>query len=234
MTGGATDRIAALTAAILAAAALAACGGSGSTATDSTAPAETTEASSQPKTQGPGNKAGSTGDQESGSQSAGGKQASKKSVIVDPEPLKVSGGGSAQYRVQGGDNSVQEFGEEGDESELEEAAAVLHGYLVARAEEDWAGACATLSSQVKDQLQVLASRSDELKGKGCAEILQALTPTLPPSIRRQSTIVDAGSLRIEGDRAFLIFRGMEASTYAILMTQDDGAWKVNSLASTPL
>lgn len=149
-------------------------------------------------------------------------------------PLKVSGGGSSQYRVPGGDNSVQEFGEESDETELEEAATALHGYLVARADEDWAAACANLAETVEEQLRALAKRSKELEGKGCAAILGALTPKLPPAVRRESTIVDAGSLRLEGEQAFLIYKGVEDKTYTVLMVPEDGDWKVGSLAATPL
>jgi hypothetical protein len=163
-----------------------------------------------------------------------GKRDGGSRAKVQTSPLKVSGGGSAQYRVRGGDNSVQEFGEESNETELEEAATALHAYLVARAEEDWATACANLSESVAEQLQGLASRAEGLEGKGCAAILQALTPKLPPSVRQESTIVDAGSLRLEGEQAFLIYRGAEGKTYTILMAPEDGTWKVGSLAATPL
>jgi len=162
----------------------------------------------------------------------GGSSAAAKSV--DTAPLEVSGGGAEQYRVEGGDNSIQEFGEEGDEGELEEAAAVLHDYLVARAEEDWPAACDVLAGTVTDQLETLASRSDALDGQGCAKILEALTPPLPAAVRRESTIVDAGSLRHEGERAFLIFRGAGGDVYAIVMEQESGSWKVGALATTPI
>jgi hypothetical protein len=153
---------------------------------------------------------------------------------AETAPLKVSGGGSAQYRVKGGDNSVQEFGEESGESELEEASAALHGFYVARAEEDWPAACAQLSKAVVRQLGQLASRSDNLSGKGCPTILSALTPSLPAKVQKELTAVDAGSLRTEGERAFLIYRGMEGTVYTISMAQEGGAWKVGALAATPL
>ncbi|HEX6753122.1 MAG TPA: hypothetical protein VF093_06005 [Solirubrobacterales bacterium] len=148
--------------------------------------------------------------------------------------MKVSGGGSDQYRTEGGDNSIQNFGEEGGESELEEAATTLHDYLVARAEEDWPAACANLARTVTDQLDVLASRSDQLEGQDCAKILGTLTPPLPAAARRESTIVDAGSLRLEDERAFLLYRGAENTEYAVLMEREDGAWKVGALAATPI
>jgi hypothetical protein len=149
-------------------------------------------------------------------------------------PLKVSGGGSGQFRSKGGDNSIQNFGEEGDESELQEAAEALHGFYVARAEEDWAKACSYLSKTVVNQLRQLASQSSQLKGKGCAVVLHAFTRSVPASVRRKTTIVDAGSLRNDGEQAFLIYYGEGHAPYAMPMKEEGGEWKVGLLAGTPL
>jgi len=205
---------------------LSGCGGSGGGTGTSTAPdAESrSEGTAEREKSSEGNSP--AGEGEGGSAGTGSE--------VRAVPLKVSGGGSSQYRMPGGDNSVQEFGEESDEAELEEAATVLHEYLVARAEEDWPAACASVSESVEEQLQGLASRSRNLEGKECAAILAALTPRLPTSVRRESTIVDAGSLRFEGEQAFLLYAGAEGQTYTILMASEDGAWKIASLAATPL
>jgi len=218
--------------AVLLAVALGGCGGSGSDASTGTS----VQASAEPEASG--GKASGGGSAEgagkSGGGHGGGAGSAGSGTKVKTAPLKVSGGGSDQYRVQGGDNSIQEFGEESDEAELEEAAAVLHGYLVARAEEDWQAACAKLAKSVKEQLQELAARSESLKGRGCAAILETLTPPLPPTTRRESTIVDAGSLRHEGERAFLIYRGAGGASYAVLMAPEGGGWRVGSLGATPL
>jgi hypothetical protein len=222
--------LAALVTALVLAAALSACGGSGSGGSTSTG--------GQPPAAEPGGENGAAtagGNPRRSDDSSGGEAAPNGSgAKVETAPLKVSGGGSDQFRVRGGDNSVQEFGEESDESELEEAATTLHAYLVARAEEDWPAACGTLAKSVKAQLRALASRAEDLKGEDCAAILAALTPTLPPAVRRESTIVDAGSLRVEGEQAFLIYRGAEGKTYTVLMAPEDSGWKVGSLAATPL
>ncbi len=163
-----------------------------------------------------------------------GDESSSSPSSVDAAPLKVSGGGADQYRTQGGDNSIQSFGEEGDEADLEEAAEALHAYLVARAGEDWPAACAHLARTVTDQLDVLASQSGNLEGKDCAGILETLTPPLPATVRHESTVVDAGSLRLEGEQAFLIYRGAKDAGYAVLMAEEDGDWKVGALAATPI
>lgn len=178
------------------------------------------------KKQGSGGEASDAG--------SGSADSSSSSAKVEPEPLRVSGGGSEQFREPGGDNSIQEFGEESDESELEEAAAALHGFYVARAEEKWAEACTYLSTSTVQQFETLASRSDQLKGKSCAGILEGFTPALPASVRRETTLVDAGSLRHEGEQAFLIYSGEGGSVFAIPMDQEDGQWKVAALAGTPL
>lgn len=163
-----------------------------------------------------------------------GDESSSSPSSVDAAPLKVSGGGSGQYRTVGGDNSIQNYGEESDEAELEEAAKALHAYLVARADEDWEAACANLARTVTDQLDALASQSENLEGEDCAGILETLTPPLPVAARRESTAVDAGSLRLGDERAFLIYRGAKGTGYAILMVEEDGAWKVGALTGTPI
>lgn len=227
MRGRGIRSIAALGAALLVLA-LGGCGSSGSGASTGTSEGAPAHTGTTGRENGSGE--GTTKKAPSGQ---GGDGASGSGQEVQTAPLKVSGGGASQYRVKGGDNSIQEFGAESDETELEEAATALHGYLVARAEEDWPAACASLAKSVKEQLQSLASRSENLSGKGCAAVLQALTPPLPPAVRRESTTVDAGSLRLEGEQAFLIYRGAEDASYAVSMVPEDG-WKVGSLAATPL
>jgi len=219
-----------LLAVLLSAAALAACG-------------ENSESSSSAPSSGTG-KATTQGSGQDGGKSGGGSPEKSKGKSAEEAdsgsgtsaptaPLEISGGGSAQFRVKGGDNSIQNFGEESDESELEEAATALHDFYVARVRGEWQRACSKLSQLVADQLQTLASGTKQ-SGKGCSAILARLTPSLPPSVQRESTVVDAGSLRVEGDRGFLIYRGAEGTVYAINMALEDDVWKVGALAGVPL
>lgn len=156
-----------------------------------------------------------------------------KSANIDT-PLQVSGGGSGQFRTKGGDNSIQEFGAEGDEAELQEAAEAVHGFLVAQANEDWSAACSYLAKSMIQQLEQFAAQSKQFKGGGCPPILKAFTRPLPSAARRETTVVDAGSLRREGEQAFLIYYGAEKTAYAIPMKPEGGEWKVAALAGTPL
>lgn len=219
--------MAALLAVLLSAVALAACGGS-----DSSSSTPSNGGSSGSTAQGAGQGDGKS-DGES-TQKAGDEQGQSGSgATAQTAPLKVSGGGSGQFRVKGGDNSIQAFGEESGEDELEEAAIVLHDFYVARAKSEWQRACSKLAEVVVGQLRTLASHAEQ-SGKGCAATLAELTPSLPPSVARESTVVDAGSLRVEDDRGFLIYRGAEGTVYAINMALEDGSWKVGALAGVPL
>jgi hypothetical protein len=149
----------------------------------------------------------------------------------EPVPLRVSGGGSAQFRVQGGDNSVVDFGEEAGESDLEEAAEAVHGFYVARAEGDWPTACAHFSEALLKQLEGLAAKSER---ESCASFLESFTTRQSDAAWRKTTVVDAVSLR-EGDaKAFLIYRGAAGQVYAALLSEEGGEWKLASLSASTL
>lgn len=164
--------------------------------------------------------------------SSGSNSSSPTGSAVEPAPLRVSGGGSAPFRKPGGDNSIQDFGGEADEAELEEAAEVVHGFLVARANEDWAAACSYFSKAMVTQLEQLASQSGQLKDKGCPPIIDALTASVSSVIRQALTEVDAASLRYDDERAFLIYHGAEGIDYFMPLVREGGAWRVSALSST--
>lgn len=222
----------ALVAIALLAGILSACGGSGSSSTTSTS-STTTEGGGRAGGEATGRETSAAGGGQGKQQGSKAGNQSHQSEAREISPLHVSGGGSGQFRVKGGDNSVQDFGEESGGSELEEAAAALHDFFAARAEEDWSAACARLSKTVTEQLEQLGSRSKSAN-KSCPATLAALTPPLPPAVQRESTVVDAGSLRVEGERGFLIYRGAEQTVYAITMAREGEQWKVGSLAPVPL
>jgi hypothetical protein len=235
---GGTRPIAVLLAVALAALLLGACG-SGSSPTDSGG-STATEASAQAngaQEQGGSREqqGGANGDGPQGQESAPGKGPKKFTAAEVSTPLKVSGGGSKQFIVKGGDNSIQEFGEESGESELQEAAEAVHGFFVARAEGDWTAACSYLSKSMTEQLEQLAQSSTQLKDKGCASFLEAFTSRLPASTWKEITTVDAGSLRLEGEQAFLIYYGAPGKTvYAMPLAQEDGKFKVGALSGNAL
>jgi hypothetical protein len=244
VTGEGKRPLAAIVVAALLAALLAACGGSDSGSSDST---ETAPSGSAASAQNGGAGSGALEKPRSGSKQSQGQDGSAGSKSKDRSnqssgsppknvatPLEVSGGGSEQFRVKGGDNSVQEYGEESDESELQEVAEVVHDFYVARAEERWDEACSYLARSNVQQLEQLASQSPELKGAGCGPILKAFTRPLPASLQREVTSVDAGSFRREDEQGFLIYYGAGKTVYAMPLREEGGTWKVAALSGTAL
>lgn len=229
--------LAAFIAAVLVATALGACGGSDSDSSGSTeastATATTNAQDGSAEAGAPSDKAqAQDGQRGQGSQGEGGEDGSKPKNVATP--LEVSGGGAGQFRVKGGDNSIQEYGEESDEAELQEVAEIVHSFYVARAEERWDEACSYLAKPNIEQLEQLASRSSKFKNAGCGPILDAFTQSLPASIQREITTVDAGSFRHEGEQGFLIYFGAGGTVYAMSLRDEDGTWKVAALSGTTL
>jgi hypothetical protein len=159
----------------------------------------------------------------------GGKSTSSPEVA----PLRVSGGGSAQFLVRGGDNSIAEYGTEASHSELTRAARVLHRYLTARAARDWELACDYLTTRQRNQLAQLAA-SSHLTSKSCAGALSALSAKVSTATAHALTVVDAASLRSKGESAFLLYHGAGHTGYFIAMAREGGTWKVAALDPTAL
>lgn len=242
MTREGTQPLAALIAAVVAAGLLAACGSSDSSSSNSTgapsAGSTTTDTTAQNGPQGGAfegkrKQSGNGGQAKSHSQPH--QDGSSGRTVAEVEtPLKVSGGGSAQFRTNGGDNSVPEFGEEAGESELQEAAEVVHGFYVSRAAEEWDKACSYLAKPNAEQLEKLARQASKSKGTDCATALKAFTQPLPVAAEREITTVDAGSLRQEGEQGFLIYYGAGHVKYTMPLRNEGGSWKVTGLSGTAL
>jgi hypothetical protein len=227
---------------VLATALLGACGSSSSS--DSTAAGTTAQNAPQRSSSQSAPKKSSAHDQNGNKDRSGGRNQSSQAQQNDgggsashkqvETPLKVSGGGSGQFRSKGGDNSIQEFGDESDEAELQEAAEVVHGFYVSRAAEEWDKACSYLAKSNIEQLEQLADQSAQSKGADCATVLKAFTRPLPASVEREITTVDAGSLRREGEQGFLIYYGAGQVKYAMPLRDEGGNWKVAALSGTTL
>lgn len=141
-------------------------------------------------------------------------------------------GPSAEFRTPGGDNSIQEFGEEADGPEVAAATSVLRGFLKARAAEDFAGQCATLAKSAVAPLEELAARSSQFEEKGCAAVLAALLADASADARVNTMSSDIASLRVEGDRGFALYHGPKGADYFVPMAKEGGEWKVGALEPT--
>jgi hypothetical protein len=199
-------RAAALAAALLIAAGLAGCGGGG----DSGSTGASTASTSTPAAAGGSGEAGA-----------------KASVA----PLRVSAGGSASFRVKGGDNSVPDYGSEAAASELAQAAKTLHAYMVARARGDWAKGCTYLSAEARESTEQPAPSGT---GKGCAAGLAASSAGVSASAARELTVIDAASLRVEGPQGFLLYRGAGDTPFSMPMVREGSVWAVGLLLPSML
>ena len=220
---------------LLLALSLAACGGgSDSTSTDSSGQTTAESGSTGGGSKDSGAKSGDEG--KSGG-SGEGKSNGSASDAEDftPKQHSDSGGGSKQFVQKGGDNSVQEYGTEADTEEFDAAAVALHNFLDARAESNWAAACSYMSKAVVESFEKLAAQAKQLKDVDCAGILEKLTnPAAKSAMKAEAAKANVGSLRVEGDRSFVIYTGVKGTVLAMPMANEDGDWKVASLAGTPL
>ncbi len=209
---------------------LAACGGGDSSSSTTTA-ADQGQAESKPSQETSpqrGAKSGAGGEGQSGS-------SSPSASDFTPKHHSDSGGGSAPYKTKGGDNSVQEFGEEAGGSEFAAAAAVLHDFLDARAEGNWAATCEYISKRIIESVEKLAAKAKQLEDKSCGGILEKLTnPGAAPAIKAEAEQANVRSLRTEGGQAFVLYTGPHATIISMPMANEDGTWKVASLAGYPL
>ena len=231
MRQGSKTLVAALVALLLAFG-LAACGG------DDDSDTTTTETAQEQNADGKGS-AGANGDGGSDDGRAPGGQdestPGEPAGSFKPKQHDDSGGGSEQFRVKGGDNSVQEFGEEASEGEFEAAAVALHNFLDARADGHWAAACEYLAGDITESLEKLAEQAKQIEATGCPTLLGKLTnPAAKQDLKKEARRANVGSLRVEGDRSFVIYRGLEGTILALPMKEEDGEWKVAGLAGTPL
>jgi hypothetical protein len=138
--------------------------------------------------------------------------------------------GSSSFRTPGGDNSIQDFGEEADAAELDDASTALSAYMEARAKDDWAKQCVLLAKTTVAPLEQLANRSAQFKGKSCAAILEGLMSRAPASTRKNSLTDGIASLRVEDERGFALYHGAGGVDYFVPMVKEDGQWKVGAIA----
>ena len=136
--------------------------------------------------------------------------------------------GSDQVRDQT-DSALLDVGEEGSEAELDQGANVVEAFLTARAVGEWARACAQLSPAMLGKIEHLATSATELEDKSCPSFLGAFT-RLSAKERRDTAVVEAGSLRRQGRRAFLIYYASGEIVYAMPLSREGEDWKVGSLS----
>ena len=136
--------------------------------------------------------------------------------------------------VKGSDNSIQEFGTEGEADPREQATATLRAYLSALGAGEWERACAQASTEFSQDLVKLLGQAQGIeKPQDCTAALALLGAKAPEAALRVPPPEEALSFRVEGEHAYLIYRDAKGAAMFIAMADDDGQWKVNVLTPEP-
>jgi hypothetical protein len=114
-----------------------------------------------------------------------------------------------------------------------EAEAAVEALFDAAVSGNWDEVCSKyLSQKVLDGILALAQKSPQIEGNNCPEIAGGLyqssgkAPNMPKS--------GVAALRIEGDIAFAIYRGLDGKGYALSLKNEDGRWKLTAFPPTQL
>jgi hypothetical protein len=133
---------------------------------------------------------------------------------------------------QGGEKSIEEFGQEASGSQRSALLGAFHAYLGALAARDYASACGHLSVNVRRSLEQLLAKAK--KGVGCPRVLPALLAPTAATIARQQDEGQITKVRVKGERAFVVFHAPGAKLYQLTMVREGGRWKVATVAASVL
>jgi hypothetical protein len=140
--------------------------------------------------------------------------------------------GEDREPARGGEASIEDFGSEARGADRSAIEGVFRGYLNALAAEDYAVACSYLSGSVQESLERLLPKA--LKARDCVAILpKLLSPTIA-AIAREHANGEIAKIRVEGDRAFVVFRAPGAELYQLTMVGEADEWKASTVTAAVL
>jgi hypothetical protein len=128
---------------------------------------------------------------------------------------------------------IRKFGSEASSAQAQQAEAVLHAYLGARAVSEWGRACSYLTVAKRDELGRIAEASVQAKGEGCAGVLAVLAKEVPSSERADLGKAEVVALRVGKGRSYAIYMAAGAE-YATPMRFEGGSWRVVGAEPRPL
>lgn len=133
---------------------------------------------------------------------------------------------------RGGEASIEDFGEEAEGSERAAILDAFSAYLNALAGKEYAAACSYLAASVHSSLRQFVPAP--LKAKGCPALLPRLLAPTAPAIAREQAEGKIAKVRIDADRAFVVFHAPGAKLYQLPMAREDGGWKSTLVAASVL
>jgi hypothetical protein len=124
-------------------------------------------------------------------------------------------------------SSIKAFGAESTGSEATDITFALVQYLTAKANGDWATACARIYSVLRANL--------EKDGKSCPETYGELMSRASAASRAEAAKIDVAAIRRGDDnRAFVIYKTPATLSADMPMYLDQGIWTVGALAAYTL
>lgn len=138
---------------------------------------------------------------------------------------------AAGTRSRGSEASIERFGSEAEGAEREAVLRAERGYLMALAGGNAPRACSYLSTAVRLSLKEFARPSQEAE---CSRILPDVISAAAPASARQQAAGKVRRVRIDGGRAFVLFRAPGARLYVFTLRREESGWKVTTLLASIL
>lgn len=136
--------------------------------------------------------------------------------------------------AKGGDNSIQTFGAESESTDRVQAGASAKAYLDARLAGRWAAACSALTAPVREQIEAFAEQPHASPAKRCVVGMRGLTEPVSKAVLRIAAKIRVLSFRVQGNRAFLLYKDGEGTASELPMLRQNGQWKVAAVAGSAL
>lgn len=143
-----------------------------------------------------------------------------------------AGAGSTAIRAAaGGEKSIEDFGSEASGPDRGRILAAFSGYLKAIAQKDYGSACSGLSATVQRSLEQLAGKGSK---QDCAALLPRLLSPTAPGIARGQAAGKIAKVRVQGERAFVVFQAPGARLYELPTVREGAEWKAGLLSPSIL
>jgi hypothetical protein len=139
---------------------------------------------------------------------------------------------SAERSEAGGEKSIEEFGEEARAEQRHALLGVFHAYLAAMGREDVAAACSHLASSIRDSLERLAPEAQD--DGSCATALSKILTSRAAPLARAQAAGEVRKVRVDDDRAFVVFHAPGAELYQLTMVREEGDWKAATVIPSVL
>jgi hypothetical protein len=152
-----------------------------------------------------------------------------KPARPEPSPIQQTADGQESH-FEGSEEKLEEFGSEAGGSEQDAVLTAERGYLEALAHRDYDAACPLLSKGLTRSLQALV----EGRSAPCRAILPRLLSPTAARVSAQQARGEVMRVRLEGDRAIVIFRAPGARLWALPLSREGDDWKVSTLSASIL